>query len=266
VVPFISLATILYCFYILHIQEIDVYIWSLYLGYGINALLAGIFIIPQFSKDRLFKKVDVKELFIYGIGTEVAGFLHFINNRMVFYFIFYLLGEGSLGFFSISIVLIESVWIVSRSICVNQYSQIVNSTSQLEQRQLTKTSMQIVATLSIGAYICLLLIPPSLYESLLGRPLPDFKHQLYFLLPGGISISISNVWGTYFSGRGKYYVNIVKSGMGLVVIASVSWLLLNDHNLTGAAIALSAGHVISGIVLFLWYTLEPKERTHESVS
>lgn len=266
VVPFVSIITILGCFYLLNIQTIEVYIWALYAGYGLNTILSLIFILPQLKNDKTRPIADFMKLFIYGAGTEVAGFLHFINNRILYYFIFYMLGKGSLGFFSISIVLMESVWIISRSICVNQYSQIVNTDSRAEQRGFTLTSLKIVATLSIAAYALLAIVPTSLYESLLDQKLPEFKNQLYYLIPGGLCISLSNVWGTYFSGRKKYYVNIVKSGLGLVVIATVSWFILMDHNLSGAAIALSAGHLTSGVILLIWYYLEPKEPSHEATS
>ncbi len=72
-----------------------------------------------------FSKNIVKSLFNYGWKTQLSAFIQFLNYRLSYYFLEYFKGIASVGVFSVGVAFSEAIWMVSRSLSVIIYSDVV---------------------------------------------------------------------------------------------------------------------------------------------
>ena len=121
--PIVTIALLIYFFYFTSFVTIHAFVVGQYVGYGLNFFLSLVFVVPLVNRDKKTKLFSFKEVFYFGFGSEISSSIQFLNYRLIFYVLHYQLGDAALGLFSVAVAMTESVWILSRSICVNQYAK-----------------------------------------------------------------------------------------------------------------------------------------------
>ena len=96
-----------------------------------------------------FDRACNRQLFNYGWKTELSNVLQFFNYRLTYYMLAYYLGKGSVGIFSIGVSVAEASWIVSRSVSLVLFSNVLTQGNTPTSRRDTL----LLALLSLG---CLL--------------------------------------------------------------------------------------------------------------
>ena len=95
------------------------------------------------------------------------------------------------------------------------------------------------------------LIPRSVYQLIFGTEFGDVKKFIIILLPGIMSIAVSNLYGHYFAGMGKLKILRNKGLIGLAASLILLPLLMNRYQLTGVCISLNVSYILSS--LYLWF-------------
>ncbi|MDR0832904.1 MAG: polysaccharide biosynthesis C-terminal domain-containing protein [Candidatus Symbiothrix sp.] len=200
----------------------------------------------------LDKKV-VKKSFRFGFQTELSNLLQFFNYRLGFYFLGYFAGMAPVGVFSIGVTLSESIWIISRSISMVQYSKLLSDGNTVTARKETITCSKYSLYASLACIVVALLLPRQVYIFVFGPEFSEVKKTILLLSPGILAIACSNVYGHYFSAFGHLHILVIKSAIGVVATVLLSLLLIPNLQITGACIATGTAHVVTSFVLLYWF-------------
>ncbi|MEG1556003.1 MAG: oligosaccharide flippase family protein [Bacteroidales bacterium] len=198
-------------------------------------------------------KEAIKQSFSYGWKTELSNFLQFFNYRLSFYLLHYFIGINSVGIFSIGVALSEAIWVISRSMSLVQFSNVIK---QGDTESSKKETISISKYSFWGSLLCLLVLlalPSSLFGFIFGSEFSSVKEVVLFLSPGILAISVSNVFGNYFSAIKKLNILIIKSAIGLLVTLVLSLWLIPILEIQGACISNSVSYLISSMVLILYF-------------
>ncbi len=201
---------------------------------------------------QLDKQV-VKETFRFGWQIELSSFLQFFNYRLSFYFLNYFLGAASVGVFSIGVTLSEAIWVISKSISLVQYSNVVKQGNTAESRKETVTTSKYSLFITLLFLLIALCIPDSVYAFVFGKEFTGIREIILWLSPGILALAVSNVYGNYFSAIGKAPILILKSAVGVVITLALSFLLIPSLQIKGACIVNSGSYIVSSIILLVYF-------------
>ena len=213
---------------------------------------------------RIKIKFDIsvtKQSFNYGFQTELSNFFHFLALRLSYYFILYYLGNVPLGIFSVGISISESIWFISRSIAVVQYSKIIKegNTQNVKKGVVTTSLFSLVFTLCCVGL--LLLLPNSVFSFIFTKEFYNLKQIVLLMSPGILFISFSTVYAHYFSALGKLKIQVIKSVVGALLTLILSVTLIPLWKMNGACITSSLVHfVCSAIIVGYFFILKDKEK------
>lgn len=197
-----------------------------------------------------FSKEAFIDMFHYGWKNQLSAFMQFLNNRLSYYFLSNIQGLSSVGIYSIGVAFSEAIWTISRSLAVILYSEIVNTDEETDTIERTKFSLKICFILSVISIGLMLCIPDWIYTKIFGKDFSETKSIIYFLSPGILAISVSNIIGHYFSGTNQLRILNVKSLVGLAFTVLLSIILIPKFGITGACIATTISYLISSGILF----------------
>ena len=250
--PVCILVALVVLYFLFNKKALDTYYQAYYAGTG-AALFVGIaglllsehYRVPEIKFDR------VKSIFNYGVNNEFNYLIQFLNYRLSYYFIARLIGLAELGVFSIVISVSEAVWIISRSMSAIHFSNVINSDDQLKSRNETIAFARQSLWISLLVLGLSVLIPESLYQFIFGDEFGEVKKFIIMLLPGIVSIAVSNLYGHYFAGTGELKILRNKSLIGLAATLILLPLLISKYKLTGVCISLNVSYILSSF--YLWF-------------
>jgi O-antigen/teichoic acid export membrane protein len=257
--PLLILAALLILYFIFKKTALNTIYPAYYAGIGI-VLLIGIAGLAEKETFRAFKigSSEIKSLMRYGVSNEFNYLIQFLNYRLSYYFIARMLGLSQLGVFSIVVSVSEAVWIISRSMSAIHFSNVINSDDQLKSRHETIVFVKQSFLISSLVLALSVLIPQSVYQFVFGNEFGNVKTLIIYLLPGILAISVSNLFGHYFAGKGKLNVVRNKSLVGLIATLFLLPLLIRKYQLTGVCITLNISYILSSLYLWLSFRKEGK--------
>jgi len=191
-------------------------------------------------------------MFKYGFQNQVAHITQMLSFRLSYYVLDEYKGAAAVGVYGNGISLAESIWLVAKSMSLVQYSWVSNSTDRKASAQITVKLVKGGVILSLLMMIPLLILPVSGYTFIFGPGFAGVKPVIWSLLPGVLIYNLSILFGHYFSGTGRYYINTTISSAGLVVSAILYFTFIPMYSITGAGIATSLSYIFTS-ALFLWY-------------
>jgi O-antigen/teichoic acid export membrane protein len=153
-------------------------------------------------------------MFRLGILNQLAHIFQLLSFRMSYYWLGQVYSEAEVGIFSNGTSLIESVWLISRSISLVQYSRIVNMTDKKEAQKLTLDLSKLSFVISFIILIPMILLPSSFYEFIFGAGFGGIRLVIQALAPGVLFLNLNIIISHYFSGIGKYQLNSIASFAG----------------------------------------------------
>lgn len=256
----ILFGTIYYLLQIKSEKNIDSYIIALYIAYLSALILSSIFVSKVFDKGPTdsFKHI-FKSLLKNGILNQSAYILSFLSFRISYYIINKYLGEGDLGIYSNAISIAESIWLISRSISLVQFSKIVNSNDLKTNQNLTINLFKITTLISIIALIPLLLLPDTFYSWLFGKGFEGVHEIILFISPGILAFNLYLIIGHYFSGTENFKILTITSCINFVLNIILTFIFVNYFGILGAAAASSITLIISTILIMIYYNKASKQ-------
>ncbi len=257
-VPLISIIVLFTSFTLGISQSINTYISALYIAYGVSFLLGILFLSKQNIKknddihhDTFFKALSL--LFKYGSQNQLSHIFQLLSFRLSFYVIEYFWDKSHVGIYSNGVSIIESIWMISSSITLYQYSRIVNTNDNKYAVGLTETLTKYGVLIAFLAILPIVFLPSEFYIWIFG---PDF-HQLnkliLLLAPGVWFFNYALIIGHYFSGIGKYYVNTIASAVGLIVTVPMLFILVPYYHIYGAGVVASISYLCTSIVVLIYF-------------
>ena len=200
-----------------------------------------------------FDRSSNMQLLSFGWKTELSSLLQFFNYRLTYYLLAYFISRGSVGVFSIGVTIAEAIWIVSRSVSMVQFSNVLKQGNTLQSRKETMSLALVSLGISAACLLVILLLPASLFAFVFGPEFGEVKRVVLLLAPGILAIAFSNVLGNYFSAIRKLNILIFKSLIGLIFTLVLALCLIPKWQIDGACIVNAASYLISSVVLFFYY-------------
>ncbi len=257
--PLIVLALVLLFFIFSQDATIDKYILALYVSMAGTIVLSFFFLKKHFrnsnhSPQPQFKLI--KEMFRLGILNQLSHIFQLLSFRMSYYWLGQVYSEAEVGIFSNGTSLIESVWLISRSISMVQYSKIVNMHKKKEAQKLTLDLSKLSFVLSFIFIIPLILLPSSVYVFIFGEGFGSVRTVIHSLAPGVLFLNLNIIISHYFSGTGKYHLNTIASFVGLCFAIPLFAWMIPSFGLTGAGFASSISYLITTSIILLYFKKE----------
>jgi len=238
----------------LNIENIHAYIYALYFGYGSSLLLSVLLLAKHWKAGRQINDVKqalIPSMFRYGFFNQLSHITQMLSLRLSYYLLLIFYGNESVGIYSVAVAIIESVWLISKSIATVQYARITNSTDESYNRQLTIKLLRSSLLFSILMIFGLSILPVSFFRFMFGEEFGPVKPIILLLIPGIFSYNFYLIPGHYFSGKGKYHINTVASAIGLVVTLALSLVLIPLYDFYGAAMAGTASFIATSAYAFM---------------
>jgi len=227
------------------------YFYGMIVSYALVFLISKAF--TRKSREKASYHLDkstIKETFLFGWQIELSSFLQFFNYRLSFYFLNYFLGAASVGIFSVGVTISEAIWIVSRSISLVQYSNVVKQGDTKDSRNETKITAKYSFYISLVCILFVLCLPKQVFSLVFGEGFEEVKQVILLLSPGILAIAVSNVYGNYFSAIGKAGILILKSAIGVVFTVGLSIALIPTLHVSGACMVNASSYIVSSVILF----------------
>jgi O-antigen/teichoic acid export membrane protein len=257
--PLITIGIILVLFLLLNKIEIRSYFIALYISYLGVFFLSFYFVANKLEKSEKISIAILISSFIsmlkYGSQNQLAHVFQLMNFRLSYFFLENFWGSSAVGIFSNGVSIIESIWMISGSITLYQYSRIVNTTDSKYAAILTMQLTRYAMLISLVVIVPLVLVPSSFYTWIFGPEFGELNKVIILLAPGVWLFNYSLVIGHYFSGTGRYYINTIASGIGFLVIIPALVILVPSCHFLGAAIGASFSYICTSLVV-IWYFIK----------
>jgi O-antigen/teichoic acid export membrane protein len=243
---------LMFWIFILHVHEVISYLVGLYTSYLI-AFAGSLLMVMRKVKWGDFKgtRAVIKEIFRYGTVMQLGNIFQFFNYRLSYYFIEFFMGIRAVGVYTMGVQLSESLWLVSRSIHLVQYSRISNESDEKYAARLTvnltKFSFLITFISLCILYLLLILVFPFVFK-------PEFepvKLIMAVLSFGILTFSLSIILSPFFSGIGKPRHNTISAAIGLFFTLISGWFLIPRWGYAGAAISASLSYSVATLYQFI---------------
>lgn len=234
-------------------------------GQGINAYPVALFIALIASAAISFvllrdKLGPGKEPFTFEVevlrqGAWVQGgqAVQFLNYRINFFLVAFLINEASLGIYNNVVIIAESIWILGHSMGQMQHMKILNTPDPKSHLQLTNKFIKINFIGSLGLMLLLILIPSSFWSWLFSEEFVQMGSLFIYLAPGVLCFSISNIINHFLHAKNEFRSILASNVAGLITGISVAILLIPSMGLAGACISWSSGLFASLIVYLVIY-------------
>ncbi len=167
----------------------------------------------QQSEDKYGNLIGVMRR--HGFFLQLANLTQFLNYRILYFLVDQYFGKQVLGVYSNAQSLVESVWMITRSISTIQFGRIANSRDDAANRSLTRKYAFISLIISFGCIIPLLVLPDRFFTFLFGEDFSSLSQYLYLIAPAILAMSMGNIYAHYFAGNGRNLVNFTGSFLNL---------------------------------------------------
>lgn len=246
--------------------SLDNYLLALYVSFGLGFLVSSYFLVKVIDHKKPESIIHIfKAIFKNGILNQVAYILQFLSFRIGYYIINNELGEEELGIYSNAISIAESIWLISRSIAMVQFSKIVNSENNEANQTLTVKLFKLTFLISTLALFVLNGLPEKFYTFVFGADFMGIKSIIFWISPGILAFNLFLIFGHYFSGIGQFKTLTIAALIGFIITIIGTLLLVKTWGAPGVALATSLSLIVSMLVLLIEFIRTSKTKLHSFV-
>lgn len=236
---------LLYLYYGANLQEVQSYVWGLYITNGIALAVSLFLLVPYLLKETprpagkpLYK--IIKEMFAYGLWAGADGLAETCTTRLNYFLIERFSGLGGVGLLDAGTKISESVWHISRSVSFIAYSNVAKTTDGVEQKRVTLQLLKLTFCAMVLVMGCILCIPEWVYtDYLFSTEFKGVRKVIIGLSAGIVTLGCNSIVSHYFIGSGKIRYSAASSCVGLITLWITGSLLIPLYGIVGSAISTS---------------------------
>ena len=255
--PLITGLSLLLFYFILDQKSIDYYIIALYISFGISFFVSLFYlfrIAETFRFTRITNYTEVtKQLVRYGILNQLAHIFQLFSFRVSYYFLQSIYSEAEVGIYSNGTSIVESIWLISRSISLVQYARIANTDDRKYSQKLTVSLSKASIMISIVLLTILIILPSGFWVFIFGEGFGAVGQVIRSLAPGVLFFNLALIVGHYFSGTGQYHVNTISSFAGMIISLILFYIMIPVYGIIGAGLATSISYTLTSCVVMLYF-------------
>jgi O-antigen/teichoic acid export membrane protein len=228
----------------------DAYPLSLLISLIISGLISWLMLRDKLSPVQEQFRFE-RQVISHGFWVQGGHAIQFLNYRLNFFLVVYLLNEASLGIYNNVIVLAEAVWILGHSMGQMQHMKILNTSDITLHVGLTNKFIRINFIGSLGLMLVLVFIPDVFWTWIFSDDFSGMGHLLVYLLPGVLSFSLSNIINHFLHAKNQFRSIMLANIAGLLTGLTGSVFLIPAKGLEGACTAWSIGFT-SAMITYLF--------------
>lgn len=192
----------------------------------------------------------------FAVPCYAANVAQFLNYKLDVFVVGFFAGAASVGRYTLAVSLGQLLWLMSNSVATVLLPKVAASTdddvSIRHTARVTRLSLWATAVCGLALALLATQAIPVLY----GEAFSPSVMALLWLLPGIVVFSVANVLAAYIAGIGKPRLNLLVSGVSLIVTITLDLLLIPKLNIVGAAIASTVSYSLSSLLLVLFFRRE----------
>lgn len=231
------------------------------------AIITAMFLLrstqKQYNESLLPSWIELKEMLRHGASYKLAELLQLVQLRYCFFHLGLQQGMQYLGVFSIGISILESIWLIPRSIATVHHVE--TSNTQAIQKEIGRTVVLIKISVLTTAFFCAIymFVPEHWIGLVFGNEFIKLKHASRFLVPGIPVYSIVLVLCGYYYGTGNYKPLLTANIIGSILVITFSWFLLRPYVISGAGLAMSLSFMGAALYLSAYFIYQNKIPFHQ---
>ncbi|HKR14219.1 MAG TPA: polysaccharide biosynthesis C-terminal domain-containing protein [Pyrinomonadaceae bacterium] len=253
-------------------QFVSIFILSAALYWSGSRLSVGVLFLVTLSASALINLLQFASLgFKFQLSRDLSGLkgalnfavpcyaanlAQFLNYKLDVFVVGFFAGTASVGRYTLAVSLGQLLWLMSNSVATVLLPKIAASTddgvSIRHTARVTRLSVWATAICGLALGVLATQAIPLAY----GEAFRPSVMALLWLLPGIVLFSIANVLAAYIAGIGKPRLNLLVSGVSLIVTISLDLLLIPRLNIVGAAIASTVSYSLSALLLIVFFMRE----------
>ena len=215
-------------------------------------LLASLGFKFQLSRDLS----GLKGALAFAVPCYAANLAQFLNYKLDVFVVGFFAGAASVGRYTLAVSLGQLLWLMSNSVASVLLPKVAASTddggSIRHTALVTRLSLWATALCGLALAVLATQAIPLLY----GEAFRPSIMALMWLLPGIVVFSVANVLAAYIAGIGKPRLNLIVSGISLIVTIGLDLALIPKLNIVGAAIASTVSYSLSALLLIVFFIRE----------
>jgi len=199
----------------------------------------------------------LKSALAFAVPCYAANVAQFLNYKLDVFVVGFFAGAASVGRYTLAVSLGQLLWLMSNSVATVLLPKVAASTNDRGESvrhtaRVTRLSLWATAACGLALAVLATQAIPMLY----GEAFRPSIMALVWLLPGIVLFSVANVLAAYIAGIGKPRLNLLVSGVSLIVTIALDLLLIPKLNIKGAAIASSVSYSLSALLLIVFFIRE----------
>lgn len=199
-----------------------------------------------------YKKTPApKGFFSDGFWAQNGQLVQFLNYRLSLLIIASFLGNAEVGVYANALLIAESIWIFGNSFGAIAHMRILQSQNAGFQADITLRYAVVAAAGTALACGVVWLLPTSLYTAVFGPEFADLRDTAIWMFPAILALGCSTLFSHYLHAVNRFKFLLLANTAGLLVQTGLSFWLIPQYGLQGAAIAADAGFVLIFICVYV---------------
>jgi len=220
-------------------------------------LLISIIIIKKYIKENFlvinFDYKIFKSLFFFGFKVNLRNIFNFLHYRIGIYMINFYLNPLSVGYYIISVSIVERLWMISQVVSTIFYPKVASMKDGNQKNTFTPIITRNVLLLTLLAAVILFFISKWVILILFTQSFMASLEPLQILLFGVAAISVTRVLDNDFDARGKPMVNAFIALIGVIITIILNIILIPQYGINGAALSTTISYNISLLIKVFIY-------------
>ena len=215
-------------------------------------LLASLGFKFQLSRDLS----GLKAALAFAVPCYAANLAQFLNYKLDVFVVGFFAGTASVGRYTLAVSLGQLLWLMSNSVASVLLPKVAASTDDGGSIRHTARVTRLSLWATAGCGLALAVLATQAIPLLYGDAFRPSIMALVWLLPGIVVFSVANVLAAYIAGIGKPRLNLIVSGVSLLVTIALDLALIPNLNIVGAAIASTVSYSLSALLLIIFFIRE----------
>ncbi len=234
-------------------------IFLVILAVQLLALLYAYSLVKKNYGGRLdYKSSDVKSSFLRYTGKGYAAIVgHFLNKRLMIWFVEFYSGLASLGIYALASQLSNFMLLATAPIEEVLRTYLI-SYDRKEGNVIFVRYFKLVFYLIIFLALVLFILGPFAINLVFGSEFSFAAKPLRILCLGTVFLNVKTLFLNYNRAYDNLYYNIWAQWAGVIATILLAFLLVPSHGIVGAAWATSIAYVISGGILMTIFMYQQK--------
>ncbi|MFA0832427.1 MAG: oligosaccharide flippase family protein [Methanobacterium formicicum] len=221
------------------------------LAWSISSVISSItsiILIKNMTEIKLsFDFALFKKSLNFGLKSYISNIIGFLLYRVDMFLVNAFLGITFVGYYSVSVMLVETLWYLPTSVGTVVLSQTLKL-SKKESNELTPIICRNTIFLTIILAVILLLFGKQIIIIFFGNSFIPALLPLQILLLGAVAMSINKVLSNELIARGKPIIGAIAASIALSINLPLNLLLIPKFGISGAALSSTISYSISTII------------------